>query len=263
MDQTGQTVALWAGLFSSIVSIVLSIVAIIFSILVDRRSSRISEQTIQSLQKIESAVERLSSDTRDLIKAGWDKMLGSVDRPTPSGTEFSAKEIASGIAAELRAELAAIRPESQGAAKTAEIERVLDSVEASLAAQLRNQPSTSRPSEALDSTVTAARTLSQGAQELLRQISRVHLERDEYRKLAQGKFGDALHELRASGLLIPLQHRSEDGKPIPCYWFSPQMAAVIRNAVRFLEKSDPTLREEVREELVRVGYLSPRPEPAA
>lgn len=263
MDQTGQTIALWVGLIGTIVGIVLAIVAIVFSILVDRRSSRISDQTVQSLQKIESAVERQSSDTRDFVKAGWDKMLGNVDRPPQSGTDVSAKEIASGIAAELRAELAAIRPEAQSAAKTAEIERVLDSVEASLAAQLRNQPATSRPSEALDSTVAAARTLSQGAQELLRQIARVHLGRDEYRKLAQGKFGDALHELRASGLLIPLQHRSEDGKPLPCYWFSPQMASVIRNAVRFLEKSDPGLRDEVRHELVRVGYLSPRPEPAA
>ena len=263
MDQTGQTVALWVGLSGTIVGIVLSIVAIVFSILVDRRSSKVSDQTIQSLQKIESAVERLSSDTRDFIKAGWDKMLGSVDRPSPSGGDFSAKEVASGIAAELRAELAAIRPEAQTAAKTDEIERVLSSVEASLTAQLRNQPARSRPSEALDTTVAAARTLSQGAQELLRQISRVHLERDEYRKLTQGRFGDALHELRASGLLIPLQHRNEDGKPIPCYWFSPDMASVIRNAVRFLDKSEPSLRDEVRQELVRVGYLPPRPEPAA
>jgi len=70
MDQTTQTIALWVGLLSGIVGIVLSVVAIVFTVLVDRRSSQVTGQTIQSLQKIESAVERLSSDTRELIKAG-------------------------------------------------------------------------------------------------------------------------------------------------------------------------------------------------
>src|SRR5579864_4569961 len=78
-----ESVAFWVGFIGSMVGIVLSIVAIVFSILVDRRSSRISDHTIQSLQKIESAVERLSSDTRELIKAGWDKMLGNVDKASP------------------------------------------------------------------------------------------------------------------------------------------------------------------------------------
>jgi hypothetical protein len=94
-----QSVATWVGLIASIAGIVLSLVAIVFSVLVDRRSSTISERTIQSLQKIESAVERSSTDTRELIKAGWDKMLGSVDRSFPTGgnVESSAKDIAAGI----------------------------------------------------------------------------------------------------------------------------------------------------------------------
>src|SRR5262245_13410053 len=105
---TVETVALWVGLISSIVSIVLSIVAIVFSLLVERQSSRVAAQTIQSLQKIESAVERLSSDTRELVKAGWDKMLGYVAPPLLNAPipDAAAKSVASGITAELRADLA-------------------------------------------------------------------------------------------------------------------------------------------------------------
>lgn len=72
-----EKIALWVGLISSIVSIVLSIVAIVFAGIVDRSARNVSAQTIKSLQKIESYVERLSSDTTGLIKAGWDRMLGT------------------------------------------------------------------------------------------------------------------------------------------------------------------------------------------
>lgn len=247
---------MWVGLIGSIVGIVLSVVAIVFSVLVDRRSSKVSDQTIQSLQKIESVVERLSSDTRELIKAGWDKMLGNVDQPSQALGEVSTKDIAAGIAAELRAELSVIRSETPTTAKTAELERVVNSLEATVAAQLRNQSSTSRPSEAIDRIVAKAAAISPEAQELLRQVSRGHLELNQYRAMAQGKLGDALLELRANGLLVPLQHKVDNGKPVPCYWFSAQLAPAIRAAVLFLEKSDSSLRNEVRQELVRVGYLS-------
>ena len=70
-------IALWAGLISSIVSIVLSIVAIVVAILVNSRSEKVSDQTIKSLQKIESSIERLSGDTSGLIKGAWDTMLAS------------------------------------------------------------------------------------------------------------------------------------------------------------------------------------------
>lgn len=73
-----EKVALWIGLLSGAISIALSLVAIVFAILVDKRAKDVSDQTIKSLQKIESAVERQSDDTRELIKAGWDKMLGTV-----------------------------------------------------------------------------------------------------------------------------------------------------------------------------------------
>ena len=66
-------------MISSIVIVVLSIVTIAFAVLVNNRASDINDKMIQSLQKIEFAVERSSEDTRELIKADWDKMLGNVE----------------------------------------------------------------------------------------------------------------------------------------------------------------------------------------
>ena len=63
-----ETAGLWIGLISGIVSIVLSIVAIAFARAVDRSSRQVTEQTIKSLQKIETEVARLSDDTRELDK---------------------------------------------------------------------------------------------------------------------------------------------------------------------------------------------------
>jgi mannose/fructose/N-acetylgalactosamine-specific phosphotransferase system component IIC len=56
-----EKIALWVGLIASIVSIVLSVVAIVFARIVDKSAREVSAQTIKSLQKIESYVERLSS----------------------------------------------------------------------------------------------------------------------------------------------------------------------------------------------------------
>src|SRR5579872_612279 len=92
-------IALWAGLISSIVGIVLSILAIISSILSNIRLEKVTDQTVKSLQKIESDVERISEETSGLIKAGWERMLGTMGA-TPPPT--SAKEIAAGLTDEIR-----------------------------------------------------------------------------------------------------------------------------------------------------------------
>jgi len=73
-----ETVGLWAGLLSAVVSVVLSLVAIFFARDVDRRSIEISNQTIRSLQTIQSTVQRLSEDTGGLIKVAWERMLGTM-----------------------------------------------------------------------------------------------------------------------------------------------------------------------------------------
>src|SRR5437660_1626484 len=77
-----ETVGLWTGLLSAVVSIVLSVVAILFARDVDRRSMEISNQTIRSLESIQSTVQRLSDDTGGLIKVAWERMLGTMGAAT-------------------------------------------------------------------------------------------------------------------------------------------------------------------------------------
>src|ERR1700737_2819465 len=85
-----ETVGLWAGLLSAVVSVVLSLVAIFFARDVDRRSMEISNQTIRSLETIQSTVHRLSDDTGGLIKVAWERMLGTRGpRPTESELQGS------------------------------------------------------------------------------------------------------------------------------------------------------------------------------
>lgn len=146
-----ETVAMWAGLIASIAGIVLSVAALVFGVWVNNRATEVSDQTIRSLQKIESAVERLSDDTRNLIKAGWDKMLGSVENlSAPQRAEAEdaederqpATEIASGLAQEARADLGLTGERPSGGAVSPELvqrfERVLENLEQSMAAQLKN-----------------------------------------------------------------------------------------------------------------------------
>jgi hypothetical protein len=62
------TVALWVGIITGIASTVLALVAIWFTFVVNQRSTQVSDQTIRSLEAIESAVKRQSTDTNDLIQ---------------------------------------------------------------------------------------------------------------------------------------------------------------------------------------------------
>jgi len=185
-------------------------------------------------------------------------MLGSVSRDLPAQPpERSSKELASGIAAELRAELGALdsgKPSSD--IKAAELERVLNSLESTLAASLKASPRPTRPSELIDTTVSNINRLSPTAQALLRGVSRAHIDLDEYKEIMKGPFADALQELRSSGLIVPLQHK-KDGKPVPCYWFPGEMAPIVRTAMAFLPKPEPEVRKRINSELKRVGYAFP------
>jgi hypothetical protein len=123
-------VALWAGLIGSIVSTVLSIVAIWFAVHVNARSEAVSDQTIRSLQKIESFVQKLSEDTSGLIKAAWDKMLGHIYRAEAAATQISsAKEIASGLTTELKTELEEKTKPDQPTAPAEITERIEKAIE--------------------------------------------------------------------------------------------------------------------------------------
>ena len=254
-----ELVALWAGLIASIAGIVLSIVAITFSILVDRRSSKISDHTIQSLQKIESTVERLSSDTRELIKAGWDKMLGNFSGESPEApAEIRANEISAGIVSELRSELKSLANESSEKAPSAkDIEGMIRNLETSLTTQLSDLAASRRPGEQLDRALMKLTKLSPPAKVLLGEISKAgrHISRDEYNVLLKTPLEGPLKELREIGAIIPVVHHAK-GQDIPCYYFPPFAAPAIRGAIPLLEKPAESTIHDVRKELAKIRYGS-------
>jgi hypothetical protein len=163
-------------LISSAVSIVLSIVATTFAVLVNNRSEKVSDETIRSLQKIESAMERLSEDTSGLIKAGWETMLGSVSgrshREEAPVSTTAAKELASGIVTELQSEIGLtdkqqtdIKGEKEGSVLYENIQRAIEGLRETLEGQITAQPRASRPS-AVFRKMRQLRNLSPAAQEL-------------------------------------------------------------------------------------------------
>jgi len=256
-----ESVAFWVEFITSIVGIVLSIVAIVFSILVDRRSSTISAHTIQSLQKIESAVERSSSDTRELIKAGWDKMLGSVDKaPLPTASESSAKEVAAGIAAELRSEIASLSANmgttsGESRLQVEQLEKYLKNLEASLVAQLKTSRSDVRPSAKFEELLDAMRELEQPAYALLGAIRFHHLSKSQYNKLVEGRLGPYVLELRAAGLLVPVVHKTSQGSE-PCYYMPPGISKLARAIFQILPEPSEEAMHDIAAELERIGYIN-------
>jgi hypothetical protein len=259
MASQPESLAFWISFIGTIVSIVLSLVAIVFSVLVDRRSTTVSDRTIQSLQKIESAVERSSSDTRELIKAGWDRMLGNVGKePSRETSDASAKEVAGGIAAELRTELMKIAADvgvSEGAskAKFQEIENYLKNLEATLSAQLRTARTEQRPSARIDSIISTLRELSPRSYALVAAINGKHLSQDQYQKLSRGRLMRPLLELREEGLLVPAVHKTNHG-PEPCYYFPSSTARTVSSALEISGEPNSDAFAEVLAELKSVGY---------
>jgi hypothetical protein len=260
-------VSFWVSFIGCVVGIVLSLVAIVFSVLVDRRSSTISDKTIQSLQKIESAVERSSSDTRELIKAGWDKMLGNVDRSTvpTASNESSAKEVAAGIAAELRSELTALnagngKQNGQSESRIDHLEEYLKSLEASLKAQLRTAHADARPSAKFEGVLETVRKLSEPTYALLRAIAKRHLTEIQYRSLSKTKYGVALRELREAGLLAPVVGKGIRG-PELCYYFPPEISKIVRAVLEISPEPPEEVQRKVALELLQVKYLSHGTEP--
>lgn len=256
----------WIGLITGIVGIVLSVVAGVFAILVNARATQVNDQMIQALQKISGDVEHLSEDTRELIKAGWDKLLGSVDRPPTEGASSTSaeqdkpqtRELAAGIAAELKEELTALTagrpPAGPDTVKyQEELDKILKSLEASLASQFAVQRTAARPGQALDRILNTLTHLSPEAQALLMEVRWSHIELEEYKKLAEGRYRSALLELREAGFVVPVKHTHE-GRAIPCYYFPPSIASLLRAAIPLLPRIPDEVVEAVRTELVRVGY---------
>lgn len=244
-----ETIALWTGLIAGIASIVLSIVAIAFAFVVNTRSTDVSDQTIRSLQKIESQVERQSEDTNGLIKAAWDKMIGG----TSGGFEVprdedAADRLVSGLSAEVREAVS-----DDGNAELVErLDRALERLEQSLSAQIGRPARSARPATALDDTVARLRSLAGSSVALLDEISSAHLSRQQYIGLEQdGYLGSSINQLREAGLLVPLTGADE---PL-VYWFPPGTELVMRTALTFLRDDIPdAVFEAVRAELSRVEY---------
>jgi hypothetical protein len=253
-------IALWAGLISSIISIVLSVVAIAFAILVDRSSRQVTAQTIKSLQKIEADVDRLSGDTRELIKGAWDKMLGSNYPSAPARPDDSiAKELAAGIATELRAELEIGRDKGHAVEETpleAKLDGLIQRLEGTLAAQMRGEPSSERAGALVDHASDLLRSLSPTARTLASLISGFHLSRQQYLALAKGALSDAIAELRAAGILVPLRGVGPDGKQIPVYFYPPQLTKVLRAVIPLMPSPPEETLSLVANELKRIKYSS-------
>ncbi len=256
-----EKIALWAGLISSIVSIVLSVVATTFAILVNNRSEKVSDATIKSLQKIESTVERLSDDTSSLIKAAWDTMLGSFSGnslPKDAGVSSkAAREIASGLATEVRSDIGLPDQES---GKTGEmnvtelskkVDRALEKMQESITGQLKGLARQNRPA-AVFNKVNELERLSPSAQSLAASI-KAHLTREQYDALDKGPLGEALRELRKAGVLIPVTG-FEDGKDVPVYYFPPNQARNLRSALLLLGRPPADVKQIVNSELARVKY---------
>ncbi len=251
-----ENVALWSGLIGSIVSIVLSIVAIWFAVYVNRRSNEVSDRTIQSLQKIESTIERMSDETSGLIKAAWEKLLGNVGASEPSGTGKSdAKAVASGLASEVKAALA----DSEGAGNAPvgqeyadRIENAVVGLERTLEALLRAQPAAAgRRAISLDRLVGVTRRLSPRALAVVHSIRKAHLTRAEYQALVHDEDAKGtMLELRKRGLVIPL----DGGEDAPVYWFPPGFARVMPTALKLAPAVTPDAREWAIKKLGDVGY---------
>jgi hypothetical protein len=254
------TVALWAGLISSIAGIVLSIVAMWFAIWVNDRSTEVNNQMIKSLQKIESSVERVSADTRELISAAWKKMLGDIGQDgEPEADDVGEPEqISGGIASELKSELTEGLSNSAGP-RIESIERTLKDLQETLAAQLRDRTSTGR-SESLDGLVRKVNGLPADAQALLLiLVNGRHLDRSQYIAASQdSELGPAVQALRSAGLLVPLAGWNEESERIPVYYLAPGRQRRIKVAMQLTKDVPRDVVNRILEALGGIGY-NPKP----
>ncbi len=251
-------VATWIGLLTGVTSVVLAVVAIWFSLATQRRAETVNMQTIQSLQKIESTVERLSDDTQDLIKAAWDKMLSDLPNSVvPPESSHDVAAIATGVAAELRAELLAAQRDQSRQPGDMKPEQLNDAA-STLARALQGQISLSSvggtASGTLDYLVSAYRRFSPEAGGISRVLTEGRpLRRSEYVCLRNDTdMAIALRELREAGILAPVE--PPDGSEGPVYAISPRVEALIPVALSLAGRDDPAAYRRIVEALRRAGY---------
>jgi hypothetical protein len=267
-------VATWVALITGAVGITLSIVAIWFTFRVESSSRRVSETMIKSLQKIESSVERSSADTQGLIKVGWDRMLGSAglvsetastDSTAQTSDESNIKQIAAGLAEELKSELA---PSNGTPAESIDEDRIVQRVSEAIQAQLRvgRRTTTIRSSDRVGEWVKLLSRLSPTSYELVRFLGDFgHMNRNQYSAL--NRYSNALHEaiaeLRRGGILVPLsgEKEGEFGEERPVYWFPPGEKDNIRIAFELDSRDYARRRHALGEVLRTIGYLNDSTQP--
>jgi hypothetical protein len=188
-------------------------------------------------------------------------MLGSVSTPPDDQANVSAKEIAAGLLAEMRAELGLSEAEQHDEQRVSsergeQLDEAFENIRSSLEAQLRTQKRSDRPSEALDHVLELLRGLSLEARALANLIARNrHLTFDQFQQLLKhSALKDAVSELREEGLLVPLEGVSRTGKPIPVYYFPPGLSDIVRAATLLLPDMDDDLLAFVASELSKAGY---------
>lgn len=253
---TVEVVALWTGLFASIVGVVLAIVSILFTRSVETRSSKLNTDMIQTLQKIESAVERSTDDTANLIKVAWDRMLPNMEtEAVESGSNTTehefAKEIAAGVASELRSELATA---SKSDSQVADLDAIVRKLQRTVERQL--ETGTDGTKGTINETLRArVKSASPTTRALLSAIFKGgHLTRDQYKALREGDLSVSLDGLRRRGLLVPLSTRLSNE---PVYWIAPDVDRDALKAFMSMYESSNEAMDYVRRELASVGYPKP------
>ena len=249
-----ETVALWAGIFGSVVSIVLAVIAIRFSFWVNDQATVISEKTIEAIQRIEGTVERLSQDTNGLIKVAWEKMVVPGTPTTDSGDDPADKSVIEGMVAEIREAIVKASP-ADTSQDMKRFERAIAGLEATMSAELRRPPANTRVSK-VDEFVRAAGQVTPAGLELVRAIVGVrsggsrHLTSKQYGLLQDGPLQRDLLQLREAGLLVP---RKSPRETTPVY-FPPYPLDIIRSASLLLDDTPEQIKDRVQSELKRVRY---------
>ncbi|WP_280496897.1 hypothetical protein [Nocardia farcinica] len=256
-----EVVAMWIGVVSGIAGVVLAVVSITFAYVVERNATKINNQMIQSLQKIESAVERTTGDTSDLIKVAWDRMLPTASNGGDNrehtriddANDDIAQSIASGVAAELRAELANLSTVDDE--RLTQFNRAIENLQRSVETQIGSAAS-SRYRDPVLSLRGRLTSLSPAATALIAEIAGgSHLTRAQYQRLQElPETGRALRELRMRSLLVPLEGRGRQGQPIPVYWLEPGTSSMVAPMLRLTPQPPPRITRRVQAALQSVGY---------
>jgi len=255
-DSTFNTVSMYVGFITGITGIVLSIVAMIFAVVVQRESSRVSEQTLKTLAKVESVTERLSADISSLIKAAWDKMLDSEGR-SPRATSDLDAEIPASVREGLIQEITSQIQLSHGDDEVKEVSRALEGLAKELEERFEELSKPSKISERFENVVNSLKDSQPLTRELLRILSNGHhLTIAQYGRLIEkSPLSSSLKFLRQVGYIIPLRGYKEDGGLDDdfVYWLHPKTKDSIRAAL-LVFPVNPREQLTAAATLERVGY---------